>query len=394
MRILVAAVVLVALLGVGVLALYVQGRGHLETIPAEALGLSQSGGERRNVLLVATEPEGTVALLQLRGEQETSPLVVLPSDLPVEVPGVGLGPLAEAVATGRPAVLVETVSRYTGLEVHHYAEVDLARLADIAGDDGLSACIDGRSTHLEPGEVAAAIGISEPRGVMTTRALLAEGMRPAVMANPVRAWGVLADLGSALRTDLRPRQVWDVVRAARATGDYPMALIEVPTEVVEGSLHVLPERAEALFQALREGGALPVASEPDPAGAAGSPVGTAAARGTAGEIDVLNGSGVAGAANRGAQELAGHGFDVVEVGNAERFDAQRTEIRHGPGDEGRARLLAAHLPGSVLVAGGDELERPVVILGRDRAEAEPITAAPQPQEEPDLVAAELSEECA
>lgn len=66
-RVLVAVVVLAALLGVGVLALYVQGRGHLETIPAEALGLSQSTGERRNVLLVAAQPEGTVALLQLRG---------------------------------------------------------------------------------------------------------------------------------------------------------------------------------------------------------------------------------------------------------------------------------------------------------------------------------------
>ncbi|HVE99336.1 MAG TPA: LytR C-terminal domain-containing protein, partial [Mycobacteriales bacterium] len=102
-------------------------------------------------------------------------------------------------------------------------------------------------------------------------------------------------------------------------------------------------------------------------------------------IDVLNGSGVKGAARRAAQELAGVGFDVDTVSNADRLTYASTEIHHGPAGYEAARTVAAAVPGSRLVP-DDTLDRTVaVVLGADFAGvqrvavgARPPSSAPRP----------------
>lgn len=62
-------------------------------------------------------------------------------------------------------------------------------------------------------------------------------------------------------------------------------------------------------------------------------------------VEVRNGSGVSGAAGRVTTFLRDAGFDVVDYGNADRFDHERTLIIDRVGASAAARELAIVLPG-------------------------------------------------
>lgn len=58
------------------------------------------------------------------------------------------------------------------------------------------------------------------------------------------------------------------------------------------------------------------------------------------QIEVLNGCGVAGAANRMTNRLRRFGFDVVETGNFDHFDVKRTLVISRNGDMEAANRVA------------------------------------------------------
>lgn len=64
-------------------------------------------------------------------------------------------------------------------------------------------------------------------------------------------------------------------------------------------------------------------------------------------VEVRNGSGIVGAAGRMTEFLREQGFDVVDFGNADRFDHQRTFVidRVGGAQAQAAREVAAALQG-------------------------------------------------
>lgn len=62
-------------------------------------------------------------------------------------------------------------------------------------------------------------------------------------------------------------------------------------------------------------------------------------------VEVRNGSGVRGAAERVTSHLRQAGFDVVDFGNADRFDHERTIVVDRSGNPLFAREVAAALQG-------------------------------------------------
>ncbi|MDX1660900.1 MAG: LytR C-terminal domain-containing protein [Gemmatimonadota bacterium] len=62
-------------------------------------------------------------------------------------------------------------------------------------------------------------------------------------------------------------------------------------------------------------------------------------------VEVKNGSGIPGAAGRTTEYLRERGFDVVDFGNAERFDQERTRVIDRIGNPRKAREVAAALRG-------------------------------------------------
>ncbi len=90
-------------------------------------------------------------------------------------------------------------------------------------------------------------------------------------------------------------------------------------------------------------------------------------------IDVRNGSGIEGAAGRVTELLREHGFDVVDFGNADRFDYARTRVVDQRGEPAWAGEVASVLRGAPV----DTLEGPgsseaadpsadvIVVIGSD-----------------------------
>jgi LCP family protein required for cell wall assembly len=119
-------------------------------------------------------------------------------------------------------------------------------------------------------------------------------------------------------------------------------------------------------------------------------------------VEVLNGSGVRGAAGAAQTALLARGFTSGgAVGDADHSDYTATEVRYGPGAKDKARLVAAYLGGvgtlvplSSAQAGTDV----IVVLGRDfvgvaAPGARPLsttttasTAAPNPGSTPGVTA--------
>jgi hypothetical protein len=88
-------------------------------------------------------------------------------------------------------------------------------------------------------------------------------------------------------------------------------------------------------------------------------------------VEVLNGSGESGAGLILAEELRDVGFDVVAIGNARRFDYERTLVLDRVGQPEYARRVASALgvEPSVQQRNTDILLDVTVILGKDRATA-------------------------
>src|SRR5690606_7591575 len=97
-------------------------------------------------------------------------------------------------------------------------------------------------------------------------------------------------------------------------------------------------RAEPLFRAIREDNKLP--EPPRPRGPNVKPVPPAQTR-----VNVYNGAGIAGIAQRTADQLADRGFQIVKIGTTKKRYA-RTQVLYGPGAERQAARMAIAVPGA------------------------------------------------
>ena len=84
-------------------------------------------------------------------------------------------------------------------------------------------------------------------------------------------------------------------------------------------------------------------------------------------VEVRNGSGKPGAAERVTEILRRHGFDVVDFGNADRFDHERTVVLDRIGRPEYAREVAATFQGLPIESAPDSsLYLDVTVrIGRD-----------------------------
>jgi hypothetical protein len=84
-------------------------------------------------------------------------------------------------------------------------------------------------------------------------------------------------------------------------------------------------------------------------------------------VEVLNGSGQAGAGGSVADQLRAAGFEVVTVRNADRFDYPRTLVVARAADFGRARAVHRAIEGSQLLRQRTQSDWDVtVVVGRDQ----------------------------
>jgi len=124
------AIIIVSLAGGYAYLKYIEGKLNKSFLPS--LTKSESG-KPVNILLLGSDSRGeknarsdTIIILRYDAEKERAYLVSIPRDSRVYIQGYGYKKINAATALEGPNLMVKTVKKLTGLNIHHYALVDFS----------------------------------------------------------------------------------------------------------------------------------------------------------------------------------------------------------------------------------------------------------------------------
>jgi LCP family protein required for cell wall assembly len=347
------------------------------------------------------ERTDTIMLVRLDPKQDAVSLLSFPRDLLVTRCDGSRGrinaayQIGEQSGVGGPSCLVQTITDFSALPVHHYVAVDFPGFIELVD------LVDGVTVYLEhpiddwrakldlpagcnrlDGETA--LGFVRHRASDSdygrvarqqrfVKELLREATRLGNLMNVPRLLRMVETGAQAVQTDqdlsidLMRRIAFtfrdldgDNIAARTVPGDFQMidgVAFEVPIE----------DQARALFAAFQAGTLQAELGQPDPAAeepADGPGEGeTGVEPADVPALTVLNGAGIPGLAAEARDQLEAAGFRVAAIDNADEFDRTTTEIRHPAELAAEAERLAVELPGAELVV--DDGPGIVVVLGSD-----------------------------
>ncbi|SDG57671.1 LCP family protein [Klenkia brasiliensis] len=354
----------------------------------------------------------TMMLVHIPADGSAASFVSFPRDMYVQIPGHGKGKLNSAYAAGYDDVdgsdeekraggarlLIQTISNLSGLQIDHYAEVNLLgfiNLTSIVGGVDVDLCQPSDDTvtgaHFDAGPQTltgsqALLFVRQRHGVgerssdfdrvarqqVFIAGMLRNLLSSDLMLNPNKQRQVVEQVGSSVTLD-RGLDIFTL--AAQMQGVQPGSITfqTIPglTDASVDGVSVLQlPPAQVLTDFFAD-----LTTEPEPAAdpaPAQAPATVAPAQVT---VSVLNGSGVSGAAAGAAEDLATAGFVASSGGNAPA--SATTTITHRTGDDAAAATLAARVPGAA-VAVDDTLAPGTValVLGTDfNGVGQPVTAA-------------------
>ena len=346
----------------------------------------------------------TMILVHLPADGSRASFVSFPRDSYVAIPGYGMDKLNAAYAygyaetpksatdeqrqAGGARLLVQTISGLTGLQIDHYAEVDLLgffNLSSVVGGVEVNLCepVDDSewSGAVFPAGVQTISGADAlkfvrqrhglPRGdfdrIVRQQVFIAGVMRKMLSDEVMLDLGKQRELTQAASQSLTIDQGLDLFRLAEQMQSVTAGSIEfqtipnVGTDRDEQNRSIIRlEDEDTLHRFFAE-----LSAEPEvPAEAAPTAPETVAP--SAVTVDVLNGSGTSGLAAQAAGSLQTAGFAVGTTGNADSSGYDTTVVRHAAGDEGLAATLAAAIPGAAVEASDDATSGTVqLVLGSD-----------------------------
>ena len=378
--------------------------------PGKAQNILVLGSDRRDVVDKAQQDErefrggggsrraDTILVVHVPPDHGSATILSFPRDLRVKIPGrSGFSKINAAYGGGTvdgkklngPDLVMETIREHTGLPIHHYVEINFAsfqRIVDAVG--GVRLCVDRPYNDKESGLIVKEAGCQvyagkmalsyvrmrkqDPRGDFGRIERQQQFMR--VLMSKVTSIGVLTDpfaitkladaVAKGVITDDK-LDLSEVKGIANKLADFKQANVDfrvVPSfpDYIGGVSYVIQKEkeAKAIYKALKNDSELPPygktgASIPQPEDVT---------------ITVLNGTGTAGLAATVRDELEEAGFDVREIGNADRRDYPKTTITYKFGAEPKAGLLNDLFPGAVIKEGSAKQDTDLlIVLGADAA---------------------------
>lgn len=350
-----------------------------------------SDDQRRELTTGDAVGERTDSIMVLSVAGRDASLTSFPRDLWVTRCDGSQGRINAALGLDGPGCLVDTVESLGDFPIHHYVDVDFGGFQGLVDAvDGVEICVDKAlddplaGIDLEPGcqvmDGTTALGYVRTRKLdndlerirrqqQFVAALAGAVASPDTLRSPVRAWRTTGAVGEAIRAD---RDLGLVALArlglgarAMAAGDLETATVPGTAARINGAAVLEPDlsAAQELFDRLRSDAVPGVEADQDAA-----PV-DLPGRDEVG-VTVLNGGTVSGGARATADALAGLGYAITDVGNAE--PTETTTIVVGPGGELAAERLSSDLPLSAVVDDDGEIgDRTVVgtevvlVLGSD-----------------------------
>ncbi|HVR33248.1 MAG TPA: LCP family protein [Acidimicrobiia bacterium] len=342
-----------------------------------------AGGERADVII----------LLQIHPDDGTAQMLSIPRDLWVEIPGQGSNKINAAFAFGGAPLMVETVSRETGININHYMQVDFVGFQAIvdqlggvpinfpfpARDSKSGLNVDAGTQTLDGQE---ALAFARSRSYQE----LQNGSWVSVDANDIgRTRRQQQLIFSIIRTVARPSSIPELGNIVESFAEH----LTIDARLAQGSMIELGWRMRGVRPDNIAAATLPTFSdtvgdasverrlEPD--------AGRMLAAFRAGEslvdnaetlrISVLNGNGIAGSATDWSDYLESLGFDVASIGDADRKNFDTTTILVRPEDVQRGTEISEALGFGIVEVGtvGQGIDA-LVVMGTDVANHEALIA--------------------
>jgi len=401
-----------------------------KTEDREAENILLMGSDKRkarNAGNVAGQRSDTTILLHLAADRESAVMVSIPRDSVVDIPtctkedgtSVEARPAQmfnSAFSEGGAACTIRTVESLTDIRIDHHVVIDFSGFKDMVNAlNGVPVCVpydvtDDQS-HLDLKAGTQTVQGQQALAYVRTRHGLGNGSD---LSRINRQQAFLGSMVSKIRSTgllLRPDRLYKFLAAATnsLTTDPGLANLNALRKLAQDVKGIDPENvtfatvpnepytldpnrvqfkksAEALWTALRFDQPLPGKERKRSAtatpSASGPPLVTAPERVN---VEVLNGSGVAGEASRVARELTAAGFRVVSVGTADRGDYPTTTVSHDPAYDESGRTLGAAVSGSTVAEDISLGSTLVVVVGADDPVVTGVrvtgsTASPEPEE--------------
>jgi LCP family protein required for cell wall assembly len=375
--------------------------------PNTAQNILVLGSDRRDVVDKAQQDDrafrggsgrraDTILVVHVPADHRSATILSFPRDLRVKIPGKsGFSKINAAYGGGTvdgkklngPDLMMETIRTHTGLKIHHFVEINFASFQEIVDAvGGVELCVDRSYDDKESGLIIKKPGCQlfegklalsyvrmrkqDPRGDFGRIERQQQFMR--VLMSKVTSVGFLTDiprlkrLADAVANGIITDEELDLseVRGiANKLADFKQSNVDfrvVPSfpDYIGGVSYVIQrnKEAKAVYAALRNDTELP------PYGKTGASI----PKPEDVTITILNGTGTVGLAGKIRDELEALGFDVREIGNADRRDYATTRILYKFGAETKAALLNDEFSGAKPEEGSPKQDTDIlIILGAD-----------------------------
>ena len=386
---------------------------------------------------VAGERSDTTILLHLAADRKSAVVVSIPRDSIVDIPrcmredGTSIPARPQqmfntAFSSGGAACTIRTVEAISDIRIDHHVVVDFRGFRGMVNAlDGVEVCVPeavyDRKSRLDLEAGRQIVHGDQALAYVRTRYGLGNGgdlsrierqqaflssmvtkvQSSGLLLRPDRLYNFLAAATQSLTTDPGLSSLNELRKLAqdvRGLKSSQIRFVTVPNEPYPAD----PNRvqftpaAKALWTALRFDRPLPgqerKARQGTRAPDTGPPLRTPPERI---HVEVLNGSGVPGAATRLAERLQAEGFVVTGIGTAARSDYTTTEVRHDPAYDESGRTLGAAVEGATVVEDLSLGSTLLVVVGADQPKVVPVrvagsTATPEP--DPTLTTRTASED--
>ena len=397
--------------------------------PDKPLNILVMGSDKRTgnaARAIGGERSDTTILMHLAADRASAVVVSIPRDSIVDVPECMLEDgttlpardaqmFNSAFSEGGAACTIRTVESLTDIRVDHHIVLDFGGFKDMVNAlDGVQVCLptavtDSKSKlDLEAGRQT--VMGDQALAYVRTRNSLGNGsdlsridrqqaflgsmvtkvQSSGLLLRPDRLYNFLAAATKSLTTDPglgSLNALRKIAQDVKGLETKNVSFVTVPNEpyTLDANRVQFTEAADALWTSLRFDRPLPGQEKKARQGTAGPatgpPLQTPPERI---QVEVLNGSGVPGAATRLAERLQAEGFVVTRVGTADRDDYATTTVSHDPAYDESGRTLGAAVSGSTIEVDTSLSSTLVVVVGADEPKVVPVqvagsTASPQPE---------------
>jgi LCP family protein required for cell wall assembly len=375
----------------------------------EALNILVMGSDKREQDESFGERSDTTILLHLAADRNSAVGVSIPRDTMVDIPecqrpdgsmspAISAHMFNEAFSIGGPACTIKTVESMTDVRIDQYVVLDFRGFKDMVNAlGGVEVCVpydvQDAQSHLDLEAGRQTVQGDQALAYVRTRKALGNGgdlsrldrqqaflssmvtkvKGTGLLTRPDRLFRFLDAATKSLTTDIGGlNSLRKLAQQVRGINTGSVEFLTAPNEPYPADPNrvQLAPAAEGVWDAIRFDQPLPGRGKSQPtATPTGPPLKTPPERVY---VRVLNGTGIGGEAARVANELEAAGFNVVEVGNADRTDYTTTEVRHDPGYDESGRTLGASIDGATVVSDAALSTTLEVIVGADNPTAKVV----------------------